>query len=116
MVARFSECAVVSNWLPHTPVQIFFHLILVQKTIWCSLSSLSTQARFLVVTFRITIFSRKINCHMTQAIVYMCFTRRGFKKKVPQQLKIFLAHFDHYNLINKEESTVQIWYGITISS
>ena len=29
MVARFSECAVVSNWLPHTPVQIFF------VSFWC---------------------------------------------------------------------------------
>ena len=24
MVARFSECAVITNWLPHTLVQIFF--------------------------------------------------------------------------------------------
>ena len=53
MVARFLECAVVSNWLPHTPVQIFFHLILVHKTIWCSLSSSSIQTGVLVVTFRI---------------------------------------------------------------
>ena len=28
-MARFSKCAVVSNWLPHTPVQIFF------VSFWC---------------------------------------------------------------------------------
>ena len=33
MVARFSECAMVSNWLPHTSVQILFCLILVHKII-----------------------------------------------------------------------------------
>ena len=56
-MARFSECAVVSNWLPHTPVQIFFHLILVYKIVWCSLSSLSIQTGVLAVTFRITLLS-----------------------------------------------------------
>ena len=59
MVARFSECAVVSNWSPHTPVQIFrrliFRLVLVHKIVWCSLSSLSIQTRVLVVTFCITL-------------------------------------------------------------
>ena len=57
MVARFSECAVVSNWLPHTPVQIFFRLVLVHKTIWCSLSSFSIQTRVLAGTFYITLLS-----------------------------------------------------------
>ena len=57
MVARFSECIVVSNWLPHTLVQIFFHLVLVHKTVWCSLSSSSIQIGVLAVTFRITLFS-----------------------------------------------------------
>ena len=55
MVARFSECAMVSNWLPHTPVQIFFRLVLVHKTIWCSLSSSSIQTGVLAVTFCITL-------------------------------------------------------------
>ena len=55
MVARFSECAVVSNWLLHTSVQIFFRLILVHITVWCSLFSLSIQTRVLVGTFRITL-------------------------------------------------------------
>ena len=53
MVARFSECAVVSNWLPYTPVQIFFRLVLVHKTLWCSLSSSSIQTGVLAGTFRI---------------------------------------------------------------
>ena len=26
MVATFSECVVITCWLPHTPVQIFFRL------------------------------------------------------------------------------------------
>ena len=59
MVARFSKCAVVSNWLPHTPVQIFFRLVLVYKTVWCSLSSSSKQTRVLAVTFYITLVTIK---------------------------------------------------------
>ena len=59
MVARFSECAVVSNWLPHTMVQFFFRLVLVHKTIWCSLSSLSIQTKVLAVTFYITLIYQK---------------------------------------------------------
>ena len=55
MMARFSECAVVSNWLSHTLVQIFFRLVLVHKTIWCSLSSSSIQTGVLAQTFRITL-------------------------------------------------------------
>ena len=59
MVARFSECAVVSNWLPHTPVQIFFRLVLVHKIVWCSLSPLSIQTGVLVGTFCITLMAKK---------------------------------------------------------
>ena len=59
MVARFSEYAVVSNWFPHTLVQIFFRLILVHKTIWCSLSSSSIQTRVSAVTFCITLLVLK---------------------------------------------------------
>ena len=44
-MARFSECA-ISNWLPHTPVQIFFRLVLVHKTVWCSLSPSSLGSDF----------------------------------------------------------------------
>ena len=51
MVARFSECAVVSNWLPHTLVQIFFRLVLVHKIVWCSLSFSSIQTGVLAGTF-----------------------------------------------------------------
>ena len=57
----------------------------------------------------------QLYCQMTRAIVYMYFIREGFKKKVPQWLKKISSHFDHYNLINKEESTVQIWYKSIIS-
>ena len=35
----------------------FFRLLLVHKTIWCSLSSLSIQTRVLTVTFHITLLS-----------------------------------------------------------
>ena len=55
MVTRFSECAMVSNWLLHTPVQIFFRLVLVHKTVWYSLSSLSIQTGVLAGTFHITL-------------------------------------------------------------
>ena len=58
MVARFSECAMVSNWLPHTHVQIFFRLVLVHKTVWCSLFPSSIQTRVLARTFRITLLWR----------------------------------------------------------
>ena len=60
MVASFSECAVVSNWLLHTPVQIFFRLVLVHKTVWCSLSSSSIQTGDLARTFYITLLTLKI--------------------------------------------------------
>ena len=59
MVVRFSECVVISNWLPHTPVQIFFRLILVHKTIWCSLSSSSIQTGVLAETFCITLILKE---------------------------------------------------------
>ena len=55
MMARFSECAVVTNWLPHTPVQKKFHLIVVHKTVWCSLSSSSIQTGVLALIFHITL-------------------------------------------------------------
>ena len=57
MVARFSECVVVSNWLPDTPVQIFFRLVLVHKIVWCSLSTSSIQTGVLAVTFCITLLN-----------------------------------------------------------
>ena len=47
-----------------------------------------------------------------QAVVYMCFIKGGFKKKFYMAKKI-ATHFDHYNLINKEESTIQICYEST---
>ena len=57
MEARFLGCAMATYWLPHTLVQITFHLVLVHKKVWCSLSSLSIQIGVLAVTFRITLMS-----------------------------------------------------------
>ena len=65
MVAKFSECAVVTNWLPHILVQIFFRLILVHKTIWCSLSSSSIQSRVLAMTFHITLLCSNFSYNLT---------------------------------------------------
>ena len=58
MVATFSRCAVVIHWLPHTPVQILFHLVFELKKVWCYLSSLNIQTRVLAQTFRITLMCR----------------------------------------------------------
>ena len=46
-VATFLGCAVIPHWLPHTPVQIFFSLLLVHKKFWYSLSSSSIQTEVL---------------------------------------------------------------------
>ena len=59
-VATFPGCAVITHWLSHTVVQIFFCLLLVHKTIWCSLSSSSIQTGVLAVTFHITLIDIKI--------------------------------------------------------
>ena len=47
----------VSNWLPHTPVQKKICLVLEHKTVWCSLSSSSIQIGVLAGTFYITLIS-----------------------------------------------------------
>ena len=60
MVVGFSECAVVTHWLPHTLVQIFFCLILVHKIVWCSLFSSSIQTRVLVVIFCIILLLKTL--------------------------------------------------------
>ena len=58
MVARFSGYIVVTHFLPHTPVQISFRLVLVHKNVWCCLSPLSIQiTRVFAVTFCITLLS-----------------------------------------------------------
>ena len=75
MVARFSDCAVVTHWLPHTLVQIFFRLILVQKKVWFSLSSLSIQTRVLVVTFCITLLSTNFSSTKHSQITQSLTTR-----------------------------------------
>ena len=61
MVARFLECVVLTHWLLHSPVQFFFRLVLVHKTVWCLLSSLSIQTGVLAVTFRITLVYLYLN-------------------------------------------------------
>ena len=56
MMARFSRCAMVTHWLLHTPVQIFFNLVLVYKKV-SALFPLSIQTGILAVTFHITLIS-----------------------------------------------------------
>ena len=70
MVARFLECGVVNNWLPHTPVRIFFGLLLVHKIVWCSLSSSSIQTGVLAMTFRITLLWTKISTISDENYIY----------------------------------------------
>ena len=64
MEARLLGCVVATHWLLHTLVQIFFHLVLVHKKVWCSLSSLNIQSRVLAMTFYITLleFGLSIFC------------------------------------------------------
>ena len=57
IVATFSGCAMVAHWLLHTPVQIFFHLFLELKKVWCYLSFLSIHTRVFSETFSITLIS-----------------------------------------------------------
>ena len=59
-MARFSGCVVVTHWLSHTPVQIFFRLVLVHKKVWCCLFSLSIQIGVFAMTFCITLMSLDI--------------------------------------------------------
>ena len=42
MVAIFLECAVITHWLPHTPVQIFCFFLELKK-VWYYLFYLSIQ-------------------------------------------------------------------------
>ena len=58
-VATFPGCAVITHWLPHTPVQKKICLLLVHKIVWCSLSSSSIQTGVLAVTFHITLLYKK---------------------------------------------------------
>ena len=57
-MATFPECPVITHWLPHTPVQIFFRLFLVHKIVWCSLFSSNIQIGVLAVTFYITLIAK----------------------------------------------------------
>ena len=53
MVATFLECIVVTHWLPLTPIQFYFFLILEFKKVWSYLSSLSIQTRVFIEALRI---------------------------------------------------------------
>ena len=83
--ARFLECAVATHWLPHTPVQIFFCLVLVLKKVWCSLSSLSIQTGVLGVTFCKTLFLSKFPIKLPNDSNYSThvFYKGRLQKKVP---------------------------------
>ena len=82
MVARFSRCIVVTHWLLHTPVKIFFHLILVHKKVWYCLSSLSIQIGVFAVTFCITLFPRKFPIKLSNESSYSIYV---FYKDVLQK-------------------------------
>ena len=60
MLATFLGCAMVTHWLHHSLIQIFFGLILEHKKVWCSLSYLNIQTRVFVETFRITLLIPKV--------------------------------------------------------
>ena len=62
--AIFSGCAVIPHWLPHTPVQIFFSLLLVHKKVWCSLSSSSIQTGVLCFVSDFTYNSNSYKLHV----------------------------------------------------
>ena len=62
MVATFLECGMVTHWLPHTQVQIFFCLVLELKKVWCCLSSLSIETGVFAETFRITLLYLQSMC------------------------------------------------------
>ena len=90
MVARFSECVVVSNWLPHTPVQIFFRLVLVHKTVWCSLSSSSIQTGVLARTFHITLIRKQFEKIFTLGCIV------GILFEILKTLQLF-QYFSEFN-------------------
>ena len=54
MVARFLGYVVV------TSVQIFFHVVSVNKRVWCCLSSLSIQSGVFAMIFCITLINLKL--------------------------------------------------------
>ena len=60
VVATFSGCAVVTHWLPQTPVQTFFRLVLELKRVWCYLSSLSIQIGVFTKTFCIIVVPKML--------------------------------------------------------
>ena len=65
MEARFLGCAVATHWLPHTPVQIFFRLVLVYKRV----SSLNIQTGIWAVTFCITL--------LLLILIHLLYIKRG---------------------------------------
>ena len=69
MEARFLGWVVITHWLSHTLVQIFLHLILVHKKVWCYLTSLSIQTGVLALTFHITLLFSKKKKHPNDCIL-----------------------------------------------
>ena len=86
-VATFPGCAVITHWLPHTPVQIFFRLLLVHKTI-CSSSSIQTG--ILALTFRITLLYMIFLNYLGN----LTFRDRNIQIKV--KISDFAQHNIHY--------------------
>ena len=66
--------------------------------------------------FWITLFLRKFPIKLPNDPSYSVHV--FYKGKLPKTISEWLKniYFDHYNLINKEESKVQIWHESTISS
>ena len=58
MVATFLGCIVVTHWLPHTLVQIFFCLFLEFKKVWYCLSPLNIQTRVFIEILCIILLSK----------------------------------------------------------
>ena len=96
MEAKFLGCVMVTHWLPHIPVQIFFDLFLVHRKVWCSLFSLNIQTRVLAVTFRITLLL---------CIVFILSNHRNSSdRRAPiTNLKILKAGFSWYKKVLMRE-------------
>ena len=74
MVATFSRCAVVTHWLPHTPV----HLVLELKKVWCCLSPLSIKIGVFVETFCIILMSKELACSNKRYSMVVLREKRPF--------------------------------------
>ena len=78
--ATFPGCAMITHWLPHTPVQIFFCLFLMHKIVWCSLSSSSIQTGVLEVTFCITLMYQDLVDYKPQKLDMKSSSHKGYQQ------------------------------------